>query len=157
MIIYVINKIQDIKWLRQMTWILFRDRRFTWFSSEFNLPTIRMVENGMRGVFITWVGSLAYGQALFNEKLPPWKRGALLLLLGMWIFWALLQHRIWLSGWVPGVASPHSDPGPFAPAFFVMAFVGFLYVGINYQYFYEEVVVANLDEGGRRTARNLAT
>lgn len=149
MIIYVINKIQDIKWLRQMTWILLGIGVFTWFSSEFNLPTIRMVENGMRGVFITWVGSLAYGQALFNEKLPPWKRGALLLLLGMWIFWALIQHRIWLSGWVPlGVACLVLTLARSRQLFFVMAFVGLLYVGINYQYFYEEVVVANLDEGG---------
>ncbi|MBK9053838.1 MAG: O-antigen ligase family protein [Chloroflexi bacterium] len=149
MIIYVINKIQDIKWLKQMTWILLGIGVFAWFSSEFNLPTIRMVENGMRGVFITWVGSLAYGQALFNEKLTPGKRGALLLLLGMWVFWALIQHRIWLSGWVPlGVACLVLTLARSRQLFFVMGFIGLLYVGINYQYFYEEVVVANLDEGG---------
>lgn len=149
MVIFVVNKIHEIKWLEQMTWIALGIGVIAWFSSELNLPTIRMVENGMRGMFITWIGALAYGQALFNEKLSPWKRGALLLLLGMWVFWSLIQHRIWLSGWVPlGVACLVLTLARSRQLFFALAMVGLLYVGVNYQYFYEEVVVANLDEGG---------
>ena len=149
MVIFVVNKIHEVKWLEQMTWIALGIGVVAWFSSELNLPTIRMVENGMRGMFITWIGALAYGQALFNEKLPPWKRGALLLLLGMWVFWSLIQHRIWLSGWVPlGVACLVLTLARSRQLFFALALVGLLYVGVNYQYFYEEVVVANLDEGG---------
>lgn len=149
MVIFVVNKIHDVKWLKQMTWIALGIGVVAWFSSELNLPTLRMVENGMRGMFITWIGALAYGQALFNEKLPPWKRGALLLLLGMWVFWSLIQHRIWLSGWVPlGVACLVLTLARSRQLFFALVMVGLLYVGVNYQYFYEEVVVANLDEGG---------
>lgn len=149
MILFVVNKIHNVKWLRQMTWILIGIGIFAWFSSTFNLPTLRMVENGMRGLFLTWVGSLAYGQALFNEKLPPWKRVALLLLLGAWLFWSLVQHRIWLSGWVPlGVACAILTLARSRQLFFTFVLLGLLYVGINYEFFYEEVVVANLDEGG---------
>lgn len=149
MVIFVVNKVHEIKWLEQMTWIVLGISVIAWFSSELNLPTLRMVENGMRGMFIAWVGSLAYGQALFNEKLAPWKRGALLLILGMWVFWSLVQHRIWLSGWVPlGIACVVLTIARSRQLFFAMAAVGLLYVGVNYQYFYEEVVVANLDEGG---------
>lgn len=149
MVIFAVNKIHDVKWLRQMTWILIGIGVVAWVSSTFNLPTVLMVENGMRGVFITWVGAMAYGQALFNEKLPPWKRAGLLLLLGAWVFWSLIQHRIWLSGWVPlGVACLILTLARSRQLFFAFALMGLLYVGINYEYFYEEVVVANLDEGG---------
>ncbi len=149
MVIFVINKIHDVAWLRSMTWIALGISCVAWFSSELNLPTIRLVENGMRGMFITWVGALAYGQALFNEKLPPWKRGMLFLLLGMWLYWSFIQHRIWLSGWVPlGVACFVLTVARSRQLFFVMAFMGLLFVGVNYQYFYDEIVVANLDEGG---------
>ncbi len=53
------------------------------------------------GMFNLWVVALALSQALFNEKLHRWQRGALLALCGAWMYWGFFLHIGWLAGWLP--------------------------------------------------------
>jgi O-antigen ligase len=55
------------------------------------------------GLFTMWIVALAYGQALFNDKLAPWVRAALVLLSGAWIVKALVLETWWFSGWLPSL------------------------------------------------------
>lgn len=149
MVIFVINKIHEEQWLRYLTWIVIGIGMFAWVSIQFNLPTTRMVENGMRGMFITWVGALAYGQALFNEKLTHRQRALLLLVLAAWVYWSFFQARLWLSGWFPlAVACAILTLLRSRQLFMLFVFGSLVVAAINYDYLYEEIVVANLDEGG---------
>jgi O-antigen ligase len=48
-----------------------------------------------------WVVALAYGQALYNDRLPTWLRGGLLLMVAAWVFKAMVLTTWWFSGWLP--------------------------------------------------------
>ncbi len=62
--------------------------RFIWFMS-------------INGLYDMWVVALAYGQALFNDRLPRWLRGGLLLLCFGMVYKSLIKETFWFSGWAP--------------------------------------------------------
>ncbi len=53
------------------------------------------------GMFNLWVVALAFGQAIYNQKLSPWLRGALLALCAAYMYWGFFLHISWLAGWLP--------------------------------------------------------
>ncbi len=53
------------------------------------------------GLFTMWGATLAYGQALFNDKLPLWLRFGLVGLVVAWIVKAAILQTSWFSGWMP--------------------------------------------------------
>lgn len=101
----VYNKIKEEKWLRWMTWLTVGIGGFIVLAVLGHFQLDRMFQNGYRGLFATWVVSMAYAMALFNEKLPKWLRGVLLLIAAGWVIQDFLLHTSWLSGWVPFAAS----------------------------------------------------
>ncbi len=56
---------------------------------------------GTSGFFGPWVVSLAYGQLLFNRRLPSWLKLLCVLAMAGWMYWAWFHVTNWLSGWVP--------------------------------------------------------
>jgi hypothetical protein len=57
------------------------------------------------GLFTMWCSTLAYGQALFNEKLPPWLRIGLIGLTAGFIVKSMLIQTSWFSGWMPTIVA----------------------------------------------------
>ena len=57
------------------------------------------------GVFWAWLGALAAGQLLFNRRLGPLAKLALILLLLATAWLVFVAWREWLSGWGPFVVA----------------------------------------------------
>ena len=94
------NVIREIRWVRWLVWVFLA------------LGAVSIVGYVLRsgqdlpgfstgGMFSLWVVSLAYGQALSNDKLPRLGRVGLLLLAVAWVYRRFLLEDFWLSGWLP--------------------------------------------------------
>lgn len=150
LVLMMVNKVKAVKWLRWLTWImigmgsLYIVAYFT-YSNVLNY----ILNNGSSGLFAMWVVALAYALALFDEDLPVWQRALLLGLVAVWLYRNLVEGRIWLSGWVPMLVACAAITFLRSRQLFlvVLLLVG-LYVGLNYDFFYRTVYVANVDEGG---------
>ncbi|MBI1295451.1 hypothetical protein GC175_10905 [bacterium] len=145
----VANKFIDLKWLRYLAWIMIGLGVLNIVSTEFNLPTQRLIFNGARGLFSAWVAGIAYALAIFDEESPLWRRGLLLLVVAVILYQNLLMNTIWLSGWVPvlvicTVVTFYRSKKLFA----VGVGIGLLVMALNAGTIYQEVVVANIEEGG---------
>lgn len=147
--ILLLNKINDVRWLRALAWIMV-GLGVVWVSGvALNLPLDPLYRNGTRGLFATWVVAAAFGLALFDEKLPWWVRAALLGLVGAIVYRNFFQARIWVSGWLPMFAALgiilflRSRP-----VFFLAVLAACVYVAVNFDYFYADIFIANRDEGG---------
>ncbi len=101
----VFNKLKEEKWLKWITWVTVGIGGFVILAVLLHLRLDALFQNGYRGLFATWVVSLAYAMALFNEHLPKWLRGLLLLVVAGWVIQDFLLHTSWLSGWVPFAVS----------------------------------------------------
>jgi len=145
----VSNKLGEIRWLKQLTWVMLGLGTFVIVSILLHLPTSPLFERGFGGLFATWVAALAYALALFDEELPWWKRGLLLILVAAWGYRQFFLARSWLSGWLPlGVACAAISFMRSKKLFLVLALVGVVYVGRNFDYYYQSIYVTNANEGG---------
>jgi len=99
LILLMVNKITEVKWLKWLTSIMIGLGIGAILSIELNLPLLEAFHT--RGLFITWVGGLSYALILFNKELSIWIRGLLLLVLFAWLRWALIDAGSWISGWLP--------------------------------------------------------
>lgn len=94
------NVIREIRWVRWLVWVFLALGAFSivgyLLRSGQDLPGF-----STGGMFSLWVVSLAYGQALSNDKLPRLGRVGLLLLAVAWVYRRFLLEDFWLSGWLP--------------------------------------------------------
>ncbi|HBY93618.1 MAG TPA: hypothetical protein DEP84_06550 [Chloroflexi bacterium] len=102
----VAHHVRDLQSLEWLTWL------FLAFGALFLagrlVPGLRHVvvdilfqEGSTSSLFWVWVAALAFGQALFNRRLPPrWRLacGGLVLVL---FYSAWFEGRTWASGWLP--------------------------------------------------------
>lgn len=149
LVILLSNKLTNERWLQALTWIMLALGAHAIAAIFLNLPTVQLLERGAGGLFATWVVALAFGQALFDEKAPLWRRLLLVALVGAWIFRNFVQSRLWLSGWIPlfialGVIVFLRS----RTLFLVVVLAAVVYVAVDFDYYYQEVFVANADEGG---------
>jgi len=144
----VSNKIKEVAWLQRLAWIMVGLGVFKLVSIQFNLPTEAMIDNGSRGVFVTWVGAMVYSQALFNEKLSLWKRLLLLALLAAWVYWYFIKYVLWFSGWVPlMVACALITLMRSKKLFVAVALIALVYVGINFNFYSQKLYEAKVAQG----------
>lgn len=144
----VSNKIQEVKWLQGLTWITIGVGVVAIISMRFNLPTFAFVENGMRGTFSVWVGALAFSLLLFDDELSLQLRGLLLALLVAWFYQFFVLNRGWLSGWLPmGIACVAVTWMRSRRLFVVVALLGSLYLAMNFDYYWQNIVVSQEEEG----------
>jgi hypothetical protein len=99
--LFVANQIEDVRWLKAITWIIVGLGVFAVVSFLFNLPTAAAISNGSRGLFATWVGVLAYSQLLFNRDLNRLQRMLLLALFVAVVYLYFVVYVTWFSGWIP--------------------------------------------------------
>jgi O-antigen ligase len=145
----VANKIRDVKWLKKLTWLIIAIGAIVIVSYFFQLPTLAAVSNGARGLFATWVGALAFSLVLFQKDLSNRTKIFLLILIAAWAYYHFVMHTFWLSGWVPLFAALgllsffHSKK-----LFFVAIVIGVLIFTLRFDWFYQNIYIANMEEGG---------
>jgi O-antigen ligase len=99
-----LNAGRDLRFVKIATWSLIGLSVIPVLAFYGGMPNaVAFISTG--GLFTGWVVALAYGQALFNEKLPTWLRGGLVLLVMAWLVKATLFQTIWFSGWVPALVA----------------------------------------------------
>ncbi len=145
------NKIDAVNWLKRLAWLVIGIGTFVVISLLLNLPTYALWTRGASGLFATWVTALALALALFDKSLKPWLRVLLLLVVGAWIFRNFVQARTWLSGWLPlfvaciTITLIHSRR-----LFAITVVAGLIFLALNFNSLYQEIVVVNQEEGGEQ-------
>lgn len=143
------NKIQDAKWLQVMLWTLVALGLFNVVSRIFSLPTLALIENGSKGVFVACAVAAAYSLLLFHTKLQKWHRLVLIALIVASVYYYFIQNRLWLSGWLPmfaGIAVVTFIKS--RRLFVVLMLASMILVADRLEDLYQSIVVANVDEGG---------
>jgi O-antigen ligase len=145
----VANKIRDVRWLKILTWLTIGIGALVIVSYLFQLPTLAASANGARGLFATWVAALAFSLLLFQKDLSIRLKIFLLILIAAWSYYHFVMHTFWLSGWVPLFAALgflsffHSKK-----LFFLAIILGLTLFAIRFEWFYQNIYIANLEEGG---------
>ncbi len=146
--LFVSNRIRAVKWLRWLTWSIIGLGALKLASELFHLPTTVLIENGSRGLFSAWVGAMAYGQALFNAELSYRKRGLLLVVLAVAVYYYFILHDDWLSGWLPmAVACVWLTWRRSKGLFVLLVCCGLLYLSFTYQYYFDTLISHELEGG----------
>jgi hypothetical protein len=105
------------------------------------------------GLFTMWVITLSAGFAMFGRHLSWVWRGLLLALAGLWVYWGVVVHISWVSGWLPGMVTIvvltflRSKKQAVA-----LAIVAYAAVTINQTYFAKSVGAEESESGGTRLA-----
>ncbi len=142
--VFVSSVVTETKWLKYLTWTLLALGSFVIFVVLTGIHLDPLFDNGYRGLFATWVCAIALAMALFNEELSPWKRGFLILVVAAWFFQDFMRHADWYSGWLPMVVSLGAVLlFRSRKLFAIVSAIVILIVVTNFNYFYQNVYVAN--------------
>ena len=101
--------VQDLRWLEQLTWI-FLALGGLYVAGQV-VPGVGRVINPLYpynaggALFWTWLVALAFGQAVFNRRLPLFWRFALSVLVVATLFVTLVLKQDWVSGWAPAIVA----------------------------------------------------
>lgn len=103
----VANRIRDVRWLQTLVWTFIAvgtihivDRIL---STEATTYYYQSVING--SLFWTWLVTLSFSQAIFNNKLDLGWRATLIGIAFLTFYVAYVQQQDWKSGWVPPLVS----------------------------------------------------
>ncbi|MCP4362062.1 MAG: O-antigen ligase family protein [Chloroflexi bacterium] len=154
----VANKIQEVKWLKWLTVILLSLGTIAIIAREFGLSALThdvypFARNFIfalhdRGLFVAWVGALAYALALFDESLSWQKRGLLLALVAAWVHYSFILSSSWVTGWLPLMVTCAAITFMRSKKLFLLVgIIGSIYLMINFNYYWETIVLAEEAEG----------
>jgi O-antigen ligase len=101
MALLVINKLDDVRWLKIVTGITVAVGVMYLIDKQINSPIDIIFNNGTRGLFAMWFGGVLFTQAIFNKNLSITRRGFLIFLLVWLIYQQFIVSRSWVSGWLP--------------------------------------------------------
>jgi hypothetical protein len=93
----VANNVKKENHLKIMVWLLILAGFLGLVRNYANLP----LPINYKGLVPMWVVALAYGLALFDEKLPKIVRGLLIVYTGLWVVWGFVLNISWVAGWFP--------------------------------------------------------
>ena len=153
-LLYVANQVTEVRWLKYLTAVVI----------FFGLVSVALFfvdpktgdfffYRGTRGLFGMWVAVLAYALALFHKDLKSWQRVLLLMLVGILVYRYFVVGRSWVSGWLPlGVACAMLTWMYSRKLFSVLAIIGLIYFAANFDFYYQNIVVAE-EAGGSGTGR----
>jgi hypothetical protein len=102
--LFVAHQVQDLKWLKALTWIFIGLGAFYVIGRMMPIGFLdRLFQRGFRSgsMFWTWLVALSFGQAFLNQRLPIRWRIVLggIVLTAFYI--AYFQAGDWKSGWIP--------------------------------------------------------
>jgi len=153
-LLYVANQISDTKWLRYLVGVILVLGVLS-VLLYFVAPRVGdlFFYRGARGLFSMWVAVFAYALALFHKGLKPWQRALLLVLVALLVYRYFVVGRSWVSGWLPmGVACMVLTWMRSRRLFWAAALIGLLYFALNFDFYYQNIVVSE-EEGGSGTGR----
>jgi O-antigen ligase len=86
--------------------------------------------------------------ALFNKNLSRLKRALLLLLVGAWVYYSFILATSWVSGWLPMAMACVAITYMRSKRLFLLAAAGgMIYVIINFNFYWETIVMSEQEEG----------
>lgn len=148
-LLYVANQVTEVRWLKYLVAVLliFGVASVAFFFIDQRTGDL-LFYRGTRGLFSMWVAAFAYGLALFHKGLKPWQRALLLLLVLIFVYRYFYVGRSWVSGWLPlGVACVIITWFRSRRLFFICMTVGLIYLAANFDFYYQDIVVAEQEEG----------
>ena len=103
-------QVRDLRWLEWMTWIYVAlSALFVagWVVPGLGSITSRLFQIGAtsNSLFWTWLVAMAFGQAVFNEKLHPGWRFILAGIVAMTLYVSYVLANDWKSGYLPPMAA----------------------------------------------------
>ncbi len=153
-LLFVANQVTEVRWLQYLTAVVIVLAVVT--------PLLYFIDNrlfdfffyrGTRGLFSMWAAVLTYALALFHKGLKPWQRGLLLLIVAVLVFRYFIVGRSWVSGWLPMSTALLLLTWLRSRKLFVaLAVAGLIYIALNFDFYYQNIVVAE-EEGGSGTGR----
>ena len=146
--LFVANQIEDVRWLKAITWIILGLGAIAVVSLLWRLPTVAYISNGARGLFPTWVGVLAYSQLLFNRDLNRVQRILLMALFTAVVYLYFVVNVNWFSGWIPlaiGCAAATLMHSRRLTA--VVAAVLAVYLVVNATFYFKDLVQTKVSSG----------
>ncbi|HUM67667.1 MAG TPA: hypothetical protein PLK31_02320 [Chloroflexota bacterium] len=106
----VAQQIRELYWLQWMTWVYIAMSAF--FVAGWVVPGVGPISSRLfhigaisNSLFWTWLVALAFGQAVFNDKLKPFWRLVLLGVTAMTLFVGFVLNSEWKSGFLPPMAA----------------------------------------------------
>lgn len=112
------NSINDLKWLKRLTWLFLSISALYILVRLFplmgNLILPRFQYGSYGSIFWIWIVAISSSQAIFNQQLDKRWRVALIGLFLATLYVGIYQSYSWKSGWIPPLI-----------AFFVILWVGF--------------------------------
>jgi len=142
----VSNMLEEVIWLKRLAWVIIGLGTAAIITYTTGLPFSRLFNT--RGIFPTWIISLTYAFALYDEELSLWQRAGLLGVCGLWLWWQLGRGALWMSGWVPALVALAVITWQRSKRLFLLfAVLGLVYIQVNFDELYYEVVVKSEEEG----------
>ncbi len=148
-LLYVANQVTEVRWLKYLVAVLliFGVASVAFFFIDQRTGDL-LFYRGTRGLFSMWVAAFAYGLALFHKGLKPWQRALLLLLVLIFVYRYFYVGRSWVSGWLPlGVACLVLTWIRSRRLFLLLGMIGLIYIAVNFDFYYEDIVLAEEAEG----------
>jgi hypothetical protein len=103
------HRLQNVNWLKVMTWTFIAIGGF--FMLVYLVPPLSsamqplLPPTARGGMFWVWLVALAFGQLIGNRSLRLPVKGALVLVIAMTLYVALVLTREWTSGWAPSLVA----------------------------------------------------
>jgi O-antigen ligase len=149
----VANKVKETRWLKAFAWIMIGLGVFVVISNLFNLPVERLFRTGSRGLFSTWVVSMALAMGLFNDQLNQKVRGFLLGVVLVWTYYSVFQQGHWLSGWLPFMVAGAVITWNRSKKLFLLGLAVVMVVAaFKYDSLYQRIYVHNVEDGSAQRA-----
>lgn len=149
LLLFVANKIDDVIWLKRMVAVMVGLGALS-IALYFTATPVHdwFMYRGTRGLFGMWVGVLALALAFFHRGLPKWVRVLLLGLAFVLVYRYFFLGRTWVTGWLPlGVGLLIVLFARSKRLFLVVAVIGAIYIGLNFDFYYNNIVVSEEEEG----------
>lgn len=149
LLLFVANKIHDVVWLKRMAAVMVGLGMLSILLYFTATPVHNwFMYRGTRGLFGMWVGVVALALAFFHRGLPKWLRLLLLGLAFALVYRYFFLGRTWVTGWLPlGVGLLIVLFARSKQLFLVVAVVGIIYIGLNFDFYYNNIVVSEEEEG----------
>jgi len=145
-LLLALNVGRNRRWIRLATWSFLGLSVVGIVGIYLDDPAFGFLATG--GLFTMWAVALAYGQALFNERLSRLARAGLLALTVAWLFQAIVLETIWFSGWVPSVIALAVITFFRSKRTFAMLVLGVaIAVALNWGRVYQALWTAKIQEG----------
>lgn len=160
--------VHDVVWRRRFLALLVVVGLVNLAARELFSPLMPFLENGTRGLFVTWSSGAALFWLLYDRPGDPgvhdmrrdsgaparrrfsvMRHGAAALLIVGNLYHYFFEHRLWMSGWLPMFVLVFVMAWLYSKRVgAVCTLVGLLLVGSNAESLYRSIVLDNLNEGG---------